>query len=105
MRLITRAAEAAEFVKVWGRACKPPSESRLKLLALGPDPDPNDVDAIVGPGHVFVSCDECGESVEEVIEFTGTHSGCYHDDLVRLCRACLEKTLVMIRTHKEGEAT
>jgi len=105
MKIITRTGEAADFVRVWATSKSATSPKHLaqraKLDALGPAPVPDDVDAIVGPGHVHVSCDECGESVEEVAEFTGIHSGCYHDDVVRLCLSCLKNAASKLRKGQE----
>lgn len=47
----------------------PAGETHAKLVALGPDPDPDDVDRIACRPVTFACCDQCGETVATVVEF------------------------------------
>lgn len=58
------------------------------LKELGPNPDPDEVNALVGNSNwINIYCSMCKESVSEVLKFE-------HDFVeIRLCKLCLEKSL------------
>jgi hypothetical protein len=87
---------AAKVVELWGTAPNAPEQAqqqREQLLALGDRPRPGDVAAIVGWHQFSLWCDECEHEVTEVVEFSGRYSGCFHDDVVRVCQHCLRESV------------
>lgn len=55
------------------------------LLSLGPDPDPDDVDRVIGGPWTYESCSGCGHCCE-----SGVIIMCF-DDTMTLCDACALK--------------
>jgi len=102
MKLITRHTRAAEVVERWLRqypednAPKHPGMG-AKLRALGDNPDPDVVDALIGNNTWTQTnvCDECG--AEEVPVMQIGEEPDYESRTAWLCEACLEKALGMIR--------
>jgi hypothetical protein len=96
MKLITRQSEANdtfESLKTnndphWG-------ERKSRVLALGPNPDPDDVDKALGYGsctrlHV---CDECGQQAV-LVRFC--EDATWDESTANICLACLRKAVAMI---------
>jgi hypothetical protein len=47
----------------------PAKEIHEALIALGPDPNPDDVDRIMDSKWTYPECDECGEDVDVAVFF------------------------------------
>jgi len=54
----------------WPHLGRPPArESHAKLLALGPNPDPDEVERIMGGDWTWGHCDECGKRAATTVDF------------------------------------
>ena len=66
-----------------------------KLMGLGPTPDPDAVDAIIGNGTwtCTPSCQGCGASPDELVcfDYDSEYSDFVH--VARICKECLAKAL------------
>ena len=104
MKIVTLKGLASERAKrgITHPGCSPRGlQLRDAFIALGDDPTAEQVNRIVGATQVFLACEECGTHVEVLAEFTGCQSGCYHDDVVQICRACLKKAAKKIRRRED----
>jgi hypothetical protein len=106
MKLITRWTLAKEVRRKWNKQYPKPEyksqfdDVRKALKALGPNPNPYDVDQIIGNNSwtEVGFCDECNEEVESLIEI-GTDSLRRHansESPVRICNECLLKAMQLI---------
>jgi hypothetical protein len=110
IRKVTRAGRAAKAAASW-RAYYEHGQGRSywstkfliaeRLDALGPNPRPEDVNAVIGNDTwTELQCDQCMEAKEEVIEFDGEYaeddSGDYGERLAHLCVECLRAGLKLI---------
>lgn len=70
-----------------------------RLVALGPDPDPKDIERIIGhAGWTRVHCDECDQSVEVAMMFWDVVEDDEESVPIRLCRGCLGKATERLDT-------
>jgi len=106
IRPVTRRMRAAAAAKQWTLQYRPllanyDKDRRAqiigvgaKLADLGPSPDPDAVDAIIGnTSWTSISCSVCGcDSLEHAIEM-GTDG---EDGDVRICEACLAEGLAKL---------
>jgi len=104
MKIVTRADQAALCRKHYGRARghRPSPDTldkRAKLDALSSDPDPADVERILGPGVLVVCCEECEATQEVAIEFV-FDEGMWEESTGHLCESCLKKALALIQEHR-----
>jgi len=97
MKVITRQMRAneaaAKWQMVWERSLMTPMQQwGKKLLALGPNPDPDKVDEIIGNGNWTANtCHVCRRNVELTIEFDVNHNIRY-----RVCTACIVRARRML---------
>lgn len=91
MHLITRQSLANSALARWRRQYPnghPNGNIATALERLGPTPNPDAVDAVIGntswtsPG----SCDECGKAADELVEVGEPPD--YESSTARLCVAC-----------------
>jgi hypothetical protein len=99
MKLITRKMLAKEAAEKWKDAYYSEEigwEYRFfkvyeRLVALGEDPDPDDVDNAIGNNSwTKTACSECDE-VEGVLRLRIGGEPDYDSNMVYLCAECLEK--------------
>lgn len=103
--VITRKGEAATAAKRWAvqyrinlphaHALVDPSKlaAHERLLKLGPNPSPEDVERIVdNTTWTEVKCDQCKGSFEEAVVVGGQF------DQATLCRECLKRALGMLES-------
>ncbi len=102
MKLITRASRAAEAATFWRRQYGDgydgwPGPITRALEALGPNPDPDAVDAAIGnPSWTeCFACDECGQPGPVVR--LGEEPEC-----ARICQDCLRKALALFEGAAHG---
>lgn len=100
MRIITIKSRARGAAEKWKRIYSylgswhvPSKESDYRrLAALGPDPDPEDVNRIIGhAGWTSIHCDECGQPVEIAMVFWDGPEDDDESSSVELCLGCLTK--------------
>lgn len=98
MKLYTRHDEALEFLRLWATGHGDPDDvdRRGALAALGPNPDPDEVDGVMGSKHCEVTCHECGASVEAAVVMR-LDLGVWRKHDVQLCEQCLERALSLLR--------
>lgn len=96
MRVISRKGEAATAAKRWSDTYSSGKYGDDKLLildkleALGPNPHPDDVDAVIGnKSWTNCYCDECQTAYEQVIEVGQEPT--YDSSTARLCKDCALK--------------
>lgn len=97
MKKITREVRAAEAYQRSTEDYNQNDENYQKLLALGPNPLPDQVDQVMGSSWwTAVKCEQCGLKVDSVIEFFVQ----YDDDTNEfwVCRECLTKALQVLTT-------
>lgn len=99
MRLITRQSLANEAAVRWGNQYpieRWPDKQHIliDLLALGPSPNPDDVDQVIGnTSWTRVECHECGADAD-VIELSQEPD--YESYTACICKECLSKALSLI---------
>ena len=124
MKLITRQSLANEAAELWARQY-PPVDLQAEihdpqtipkrrewaqkmrgifydLQALGPTPNPDAVDTIIGnkTWTQMPVCSECGSTRQRIMRFVENVD---HDaDVIYLCKSCLETAMMLIDT---GERT
>lgn len=65
------------------------------LVALGDNPDPDDVDRIIGnKSWTYVCCNECNKSCESVIELGQEPD--YESSTAHVCKACLKAAVKLL---------
>jgi len=99
MELITRQSLANGIVKRWKKQY--PNNAygddklviRNKLMALGSNPNPDDIDEVIGNKSWtrVPDCDECGATVDAVVEVGETPD--YESSTANICKGCLFKAL------------
>lgn len=107
MKLITRQSLANEAAERWKGNYYCPDRGWLgygidsyavysHLLALGENPDPDRVDAVIGNGSWTEkpSCDECGQQVAAVAEVGQPPD--YESATARLCYSCASRAHELI---------
>ncbi len=96
MKLMTRKKRAAEYIKELHESNTIiPGSIDKRLLSLGTNPDPDEVDRIIGHnGRTKVICDECMESKDSVLLFCEWYEDPYTE--MEICRVCLLKALDVI---------
>ena len=105
MRIISRVGKAIQARESWHRAYydvkygwRYGDDKRVKyeeLVALGQEPDPDDVDRVIGnPSWTWCRCDECDTASEFVI-MVGQEPD-YESSTVHLCASCIRKLGKMI---------
>lgn len=110
MWLITRKDLAANAAERWKKAYTRKGEwqegtlirTRTKeeiynqLVALGPTPNPDDVDATIGnTSWTGCRCDECGHKFDAVIQVG--EAPCYESSTANLCRHCVQHAWDMMK--------
>ena len=108
MKLINRQTLTNEAAKRWkeqycsngewyASRCLPREETYAKLLALGTNPNPNDVDGLIGDSSWtdVKSCNECDQQVDELVEI-GEPSD-YESSTAYVCKKCLLEALEMFK--------
>jgi len=90
----TRKMLAAEASDRWDRHYAPFKSVALlqiseNLKALGPSPEPSEVDSVIGNGSwTRLTCSECGQDVDEVVQVGDEPD--YESSTAWLCRPCLK---------------
>lgn len=99
MRLLTRKIMAKKAVETWKE--KYQIHSRISPLEeLGTNPDPDDVNRIVGNTcWTQVHCDECDKDVDEAVQ-VGEEPD-YESATLTLCWDCVRKAWELIRFEEE----
>lgn len=70
-----------------------PKDVHAALVALGPTPDPDEVDKVIGgPSWTQPTCDACKEPTSE-----GVYFDTWGDDSTTIGRCCLEKALALLK--------
>jgi len=94
MKLITRQYNASIAAKEWEKTykkwdCEEKKETLSNLKKLGDNPNPDDVDRIIGNGTWTENqlCDECGNE-KDTVEFLENDAYA-----VWICKECLMKAL------------
>ena len=65
-----------------------------KLIALGANPEPDDVELVTGHSSwTDCRCNECGECVDEIIIIGEEDSDDYESVTASICKECLIKAL------------
>lgn len=65
-----------------------PRDTYASLLKLGPHPDPDDVDLMIGnESWTYLECSHCEQRVDEVAVFVR------YDEVVYVCEPCLWEVL------------
>jgi hypothetical protein len=112
MKIITRFTKAAEAAEKWkGGYCRQgvwsviarnsSQEVYEALAALGPTPEPDAVNAVIGNDSWTMppSCDECGEKKEIVVQMGEEPD--YESSTADLCRECLGKAVLALHQWPE----
>ncbi|RLI71039.1 hypothetical protein DRO91_06105, partial [Candidatus Heimdallarchaeota archaeon] len=86
------------FIDGWHGCGKGSSKKIYKqLLSLGNKPSPDKIDETIGNSSwTSVICNECNSGADFVIE-VGEEAD-YDSATARLCKACIEKALIMVGT-------
>jgi len=108
MKIITRSSRAAEIVTRWELVYKGKGRWRAggktiyeKLLALGDNPNPDDVDEIIGNASwtEVGCCNECGnQTPTAIVELGETLS--YDSSTAYICLECIAKLNKMLEDLK-----
>lgn len=112
MELVTRKGRAAQVSAKWAEQYRddntalPNGRTKAEVLvllwALGPTPDPDEVDEIIGNGSwTSVRCGECDARPDEVVR-VGEEPD-YESATAYLCRWCAGNVVAMFDTVAEGE--
>ena len=107
MKLITRKTQASGAAERWHLQYPEKDEQRnriyLELIDLGPNPDPNAVDDVIGNGSWTNTsrCSECNKKNSPVISFDIGDDRFY--GRVYCCHECLQKAVNLIRKGDENE--
>lgn len=71
-----------------------------KLLSLGDDPNPDDIDKVIGNhSWTWVYCNECDERVEGVVQLGEEPD--YESNTANVCFGCLNKASMLVNEHKD----
>lgn len=106
MRKTTRQQRANDAVCRFEEALRrfPPKtswgpETLERLRSLGPNPDPDTIDRIIGnDSWTSTECSECGAINVPIVQFEESSCG------TGLCAACLEKALRLIKEQQDDGA-
>ena len=72
-----------------------PAKVLQALRSLGPTPDPEDVDRVIGnDSWTFLSCNECGEKAQVVLRLGDPPD--YESSTVELCFPCIIKAAALM---------
>ena len=102
MRVVTRLHLAMQTRIAWAKqypSHKPDSQDKQEILArlkaLGPCPDPNEVDKVIGnDSWTRLKCHECSDdTLERVVELGEQWD--YESNTAHICIPCLQKALNM----------
>ena len=67
-------------------------ETHIKLVALGANPNPDDVDAVIGnKSWTDCRCDDCGKYVDAVVQLGQEPD--YDSATANICFPCLKKAV------------
>jgi hypothetical protein len=97
MELITRKTKAKEAAESWAKV---PSRRNYtdvyqKLTALGDNPNPDDVDMIIGNSSwTTTSCHECESENVDVVQLG--YELDYDSPTARICKKCLINALALM---------
>lgn len=108
MKLITRQMKADTVAQKWFRTYAHTSywkegryligngltkeETHAKLVDLGTNPNPDDVDAVIGNrSWTYCTCDDCGKSVQAVVQLGQELD--YESATANICFHCLKKAV------------
>ncbi len=100
MKLITRQTRANEAADRWqGRYSYSPSAQLTydRLRSLGDNPDPDEVDSILGDEGAWTAtpyCTECGVEGQSVVELGEPRD--FESATVCLCKSCLTEALELL---------
>jgi hypothetical protein len=116
MKLITTKQQAAQAADKWKRTYfnedsrqwykyvfehLTKKERYEALVALGPEPRPEDVETIIGNrSWTRIRCSECGKEAGEVVE-VGEEPD-YESSTTWLCKDCLRKALNLMEEEEEA---
>ncbi len=100
MKFISRKMRAASAAKGWrAQYGFDRDDVASRIDALGPKPDPESVNEIIGNDTwTRCDCDECGREVEFVVEF-----GEYQDyalETARICEECVGRAMAIVLGQK-----
>lgn len=71
-----------------------------KLLSLGDDPNPDDIDKVIGnTSWTWVYCNECDERVGGVVQLG--EDPYYESNTANVCFGCLNKASMLVNEHKD----
>lgn len=81
------------IAKHWQYGAQEKERTYHELVSLGSNPNPDDVDKIIGNSSWTENmCQVCGEKVEETIRFEKIDD--YEYSAIRICRSCIEKAIL-----------
>lgn len=106
MQLLTSKIEASTAAARWKNAYRdgfnefedtPKQTIWKKLKSLGPNPEPADVNAIIGNNSwASVRCDECDKEVEAAVQLGETPN--YESSTAIICLSCLKAARRLFKT-------
>lgn len=111
MKLISKNWMASQVATRWGEQYgqyKHYKEDSRKihqeLVALGPNPNPSDIEAIIGNKSWTANhCDECRKDCEVTIQLGEEPD--WESSTVNLCSDCLLKAIGLVVDHNLAKAT
>ena len=107
MELITKHTLAREYVKQWAKLAAPSSNNsprnqlileKIKAAKSGEEPNPDEVERIVGD-RLWTACNECEKENVPVVELG---EGSYDSAATTICQDCLKRALALM---VQGAAT
>jgi hypothetical protein len=99
MRLITRKSKASDAAIAWAKQYPPEhdhfrdkQDKAKRLIELGSNPNPDDVDSIIGNGSwTRTKCHQCNAENIDVVELGQEPD--YESHTANICKPCIEKAL------------
>lgn len=108
MKVITRESLARSAAERWARQYRMDREATsehdlrtheigYRLRGLGPNPEPDDVDRVIGNGSWTrpPSCNECGTDAQGLVVRVGEEPD-YESSTAHLCLRCVGKLLLLV---------
>lgn len=106
--IVTRQMLASQAAKAWQAQYKAPEyrhsdkmSTLVELVALGPTPTPEQVNAVIGNSSwTRLACDQCGKEVETVIVVG--HTPDHESGTALLCITCLEQAYNLAKSMRNS---